>query len=480
MKKYLFMLAAALTFTACNSDDEQAMAPTVTENDFESPDGKVVIQLGAVGTTASVITRAPIDGTDITKLTDLGIFALARGQQFTSDDTENWAKDTYTSHKALLVNVKAAGLDKAAFDPNLHQGPNKETLKKLSLYKPDASGTSGAVYYYPMQAGDLNYDFFGYQPREKGTVGINAQGKYTITFSNMAGDDDIITGRAIQAPTRNESELYVSESGTAGTGDHVINKGTDKALNGYNSRYIRKLKYNNWLIDTYPTVANAGTKYAFVPNIEFSHRLTRLNFQVITAGEQAGGTTTPSGGSDAYDNDREEAKKLRVSDITLLDIPNSVTLSIEDIPASTADLATAPELTWGTTKVEMPMQKLIQDNNAIWETATGEGTPTKIIPQEFKNTADATYESAGYLMVKPNETSYKVRLTVHAPESPAGVPQTQEVTMDLKLKNESPFLAGYSYNVRIALYALQQVQIDAMLTDWQIDPDNGNIYAPVE
>ena len=92
MKKNLWILAAALCMTACSQNEDIVIEQPVSDNDFESPDGRLIIQLGGIETRigASVgVTRAPLD-----KLYDeaegattrLGIFALA-----TNDATTNTA-----------------------------------------------------------------------------------------------------------------------------------------------------------------------------------------------------------------------------------------------------------------------------------------------------------------------------------------------------------------------------------------------------
>ena len=60
-----------------------------------------------------------------------------------------------------------------------------------------------------------------------------------------------------------------------------------------------------------------------------------------------------------------------------------------------------------------------------------------------------------------------------------GIPQTQDVVLDLKKDNQPlVFEAGKSYNIRIALYALQEVNISAELTPW--DKNTQDAYIPVE
>ena len=112
------MLAAALCMTACSQNEDIVIEQLVSDNDFESPDGRLIIQLGGIETRigASVgVTRAPLD-----KLYDeaegattrLGIFALATNDATTNTaitdvnraaawgDTENYG--------ILLNNIQAA------------------------------------------------------------------------------------------------------------------------------------------------------------------------------------------------------------------------------------------------------------------------------------------------------------------------------------------------------------------------------------
>jgi len=76
--------------TACSQNEDIVIEQPVSDNDFESPDGRLIIQLGGIETRigASVgVTRAPLD-----KLYDeaegattrLGIFALATNDATTS------------------------------------------------------------------------------------------------------------------------------------------------------------------------------------------------------------------------------------------------------------------------------------------------------------------------------------------------------------------------------------------------------------
>ena len=82
-------------------------------------------------------------------------------------------------------------------------------------------------------------------------------------------------------------------------------------------------------------------------------------------------------------------------------------------------------------------------------------------------------------MLQPGEAntleSYTIQLTVVAPGT-GGIPTEQTVHLEVK-PSTGLFRAGHSYNIRIALYAMQKVHLSASLTEWT---DYEDIYAPVE
>lgn len=445
---YIALTAAGLSMASCNSDEPTL--PATSENDFESADGQLVIQLGADNVPQAAITRAtqgPIEGTDISQLDDIGIFAVARNQTLGASDLNNWYQDSYSPRNILLGNAKATGTTNDAFDVNVHPGLHRISFFQMTNGASDTySGTTGAVYYYPMKV-DRNYDFFGYFPRV-------ATNRITVTNNNVqipftiTGNMDIIAGRSETPADINENTLYVDENGT---------NGDNKTISGYNAKYIREIKYHNWLIDNYPTQC-LGPKIKYVPNIVFNHLLTKLNFQVITAKEQAGG---PGNSVNGPENDREEAKNLRVKNISVTNTKTNATLNL---------LGSTPTITFSGTAQSLPMIKN-SDATTIWADADN------IIPQEYQD--GTTYKSAGYLMLQPGEAntleSYTIQLTVVAPGT-GGIPTEQTVNLEVK-PSTGLFRAGHSYNIRIALYAMQKVHLSASLTGWTDDED---IYAPVE
>lgn len=449
---YIALTAAGLSMASCNSDEPSL--PVTTENDFESADGQLVIQLGADNVPQAAITRAategPIESTDISYLNEIGIFAVARNQTLSQSDLNNWYEDSYSPRNILLGNARATGTSNAAFDNEVHTGVHRISFFKKTNGESDVyTDVTGAVYYYPMKV-DRNYDFFGYFPRVA-TSDINVTNNNVQIPFTINGKMDIIAGRSETPADINENDLYIDENGT---------KGNNNTISGYNAKYIREIKYHNWLIGTYPSNCT-GDKIKYVPNIVFNHLLTKLNFQVITAKEQAGG---PGNKEDGPDDDRTDATSLRVKSISVTNTKTNATLNL---------LGTQPTLTFSGSPQSLSM---IKDMSAlsVWE-------GDEIKPQVFQDTESPTYVSAGYLMLQPGENgtleNYNIQLTIKAP-SATGIPTEQTVNLEVKPAT-GLFLAGHSYNIRIALYAMQKVHLSATLTDW-IEDANSNIYSPVE
>lgn len=480
MKKNLWIWAlAAFSMAACTSEDVSTPEQVVTENDFESPDGRVVVQLGAESKPSVSISRAegPVEGKNIIALTELGIFAINRN---TTIGTSEWGSWPEGIDNCLLKNVKAQGAtngngeyDKDDADNNTINplDPGVNAGKRITLFDTNAS-TPGAVYYYPIQ-GTQNYNFYGYHPRQENT-NITLEAGVPRVSINLNGNVDLITGIAQQAPQVDEGNIYVTEHSESNGELIPPGKGTAGIMiEGYNAKYIRKIKYSNWIVDkwddeqTDDNLKLAADKKPFVPMISFGHRLTRLNFQIITAKEQAGGGNQ----SETSGGDREDAMDLRVNSIKLMNAHTVARLYIQpDMKLEYIERADGG----------MNMIKANTDNQNVWVDSDN------IKPQEYNDDPNHVYTTAGYLMVPATnqitdyETNpYRISLTVVSKDS-QGVPQSQDILLDLK-KNKDEYLtfeAGKSYNIRIALYALQQVYVSAELTDW--DTDTEDVYLPVE
>lgn len=428
MKKYTiwFCMAAALMATAaCSNDNDLTVdnPPTVTDDDWMSPDGRVVVQLGGYSSAmaSTSVTRATGDG-PLDEATDMydkniGVFALAEGAALSNESTSDWY--TNDSYECLLLNVKGQWTNKDSTDPiNSAAGAHK-----ISLYQPDGTGNAGAVYYYPMDS-YYNYTFYGYYPYQKD---VTIEGNTAKVAIEIDGSHDIIWSKKAALEIKS-TQLF----------ENTVD------LKGYNANYIRKIKRHNEIVKE----KGMDNYFSYVPNLEFNHLLTQLKFYITVA-----------------DNQSEEDKNatynnLRVSDIKLKNVNTTATLDI-----------TAGTLAWSNPKdIDMYIAgvwmhpSMVRDQTA-WET----DETYKFRPM----TADL--EAAGVAMVEPNATSYTVALTIEDKNSTNGNGQ-QNVEVTVQLGDGQTFEAGKYYDVKIALYAMQKVDVDATLNAWQ---EGSEIVVPV-
>lgn len=426
MKKniWIWALAATTLMTACSQDNEPMPepAPTITDNDWISPDGQVVIQLGGVDNASAnaVVTRAPIESDDdffynlSTNPTPIspntvGIFALA-------SDKNGW-KDT-DNYGILLNNIE--GIGDSSSKKSTADGAEKDNLNKITLKATTDASTWGGVYYYPMKNA-YNYNFYGYAPYVTGeSVGATDS---KVSFTNFNGSQDIMYSEATAA-SRNVSNLlgYTPKEG-------------ETVLNGYNAKYIRVLKYHKEKIDA----GGTGTSYPWIPNLVFNHQLVWLKFSIVVAQNQSAADKTLV------------VSQLKVKDIILKNHPNSVDL---DLLPQTED----ERLVWGSALADLKM--LTPQANTV---ETGEFAPENGTWNDNQKPA-----VRGYLLVKPQQ-SYTVSLTVVPTTQASGVkPESQ--TFDVVLENGATgFEKGKSYNIRLGIYALQEVEATAELTPWGED-----------
>ena len=152
MNKKFWIIAAMCSAlcAACNNEVDEIISQPVTDNDWITPDGKVIVQLGAQSYDANAsVTRAPL-----VSLIDaeLGIFALNKG------DNPDWRDGNDPDYNCLLKNIKGTV-------PILNNGENivddNETkASKIALWNTEAT-SAGSKYYYPMNNKYL-YNFYGY------------------------------------------------------------------------------------------------------------------------------------------------------------------------------------------------------------------------------------------------------------------------------------------------------------------------------
>lgn len=410
MKTYLWTFAALLCLAGCSSSDEPQIEKPVTEDDFESPDGRVVIQLGAKGAdpTADIMTRTPLSNTKFeTGGTTLGVFMAANTGSWTATEVLRLA-----NRKAEVTNQERTAADGA----DVQTSSAVTAPHKITLY--DAEGiTPGKVEYYPMVS-DKDFTFYAYSPYVASQS--VAAGDATVTFSGFNGSQDILWAKA-EAPMIPSGAIW-EDTGEETTAD----------LTGYNAKYVRKLKYHYELNQTgTPTKQN----YPWVPNLVFSHQLVQLQFFVEPAQKQSFA-------------DKIKAGKLFVSNIRIAEHGKpSMSVKSGTLTFTGADNLTAFAVTGGST---------FTDN-----TLTSSVHPT----------ADVM---VGYLLVKPNQATYKLLVDIAPFKAADDTEDTDnkqtDIPVTLQLENGN-FQAGYSYKIKLGIYAMQEIEADASLTEWQSGED---------
>lgn len=412
MNKKFWIIAAMCSAlcAACNNEVDEIISQPVTDNDWITPDGKVIVQLGAQSYDANAsVTRAPL-----VSLIDaeLGIFALNKG------DNPDWRDGNDPDYNCLLKNIKGTV-------PILNNGENivddNETkASKIALWNTEAT-SAGSKYYYPMNNKYL-YNFYGYAPWQQATNVAVTENTATVTF-NIDGSQDII---------------YASATATPQTVLTSPDNDNTEVIYGYQAKYIRKIKYHNQINEDNPDLP-------YIPVLNFEHKLTQLKFNITAAEDQC-------------DEDKDNAKLLSVKDIKMVNVNSEAKL---DIIRGTFE--------WGESNT-LPMQfkvpGLPEDQEFSIE---GES----IVP----NTEDGS--EIGYMMLRPELSEYKMQLTIIPPkENVAQQPQAQTLTLTIKQADGTPFEAGKSYTVNIALYAMQEVKVEATLSKWVNAGDE--ITLPVE
>lgn len=195
-----------------------------------------------------------------------------------------------------------------------------------------------------------------------------------------------------------------------------------------------------------------------VPNLVFTHLLSRLNFQA-----KCGSNPIPGTAPDAKD-------MIKITKIEVLDVSNAGKLQI--IPAKSTPQGFTPG-------IEAP-----KDTFVVFKESTGalvkleEMDPVQIITNK--------YVAVGAdLLVYPEEKYNIVIYTEQDMNKNDKIEENEKgkISWELKLKENPegtpvPFKAGDMYDINITVYGLENIKVNATLTAWgdgediEIDPDD--------
>lgn len=278
------------------------------------------------------------------------------------------------------------------------------------------------------------------------TVPFYYEGNLAYTFWGYHVDD---AAGATPAPTKNAEGAYTLEFTIDGTQDLMVAK-TDRA-----SDIAAVIPANSDLVGKETSLYSAwSARRKVVPNLVFTHLLTRLNFKIL-----AGSTETAN-----------LTEKVSIS-------------KIEVSSKSKGTLVVIPEGEGKTQRIE-DMQDIPEPNPNPFLVKKEASNPTdsKVLEDlESVPAADATTATpVGVgLLVFPAD-SYKA--LIYTTQTINNEEKTAKIPWEIKLPTDGAlFAAGTAYNIIIKVYGLEEIKIDATLTPWAqgedvtIDPDDGNI-----
>lgn len=201
--------------------------------------------------------------------------------------------------------------------------------------------------------------------------------------------------------------------------------------------------------------------------------MAQLRFSVIPATEQS-------------EEDRTAVQNMKVKNITIKNHGTTATLNV-----------LTGKLTF-TDNGSLLMREATDDGkgNITFTDDNADGTvevPKDIYVQKYEGgqymlngVSSANPLIQGYLMVKPDMEQFLMDVTIMAPDA-SGVPQDL-IVRDIPVnapapavdsgKSDNLFYAGYYYNVRIGIYATQQINATATLATWK--PGGDSVDVPIE
>ncbi len=391
-KHILFSLLAAAALTACSSDDATTGIDTqVAALTFEDSDVEIRLSSGS----GASLTRSSIESNAYGAFETNGIGVFMLGWQ------------------TMNVNPTEVGLTWTPGAIATTGTPNfaikLDNLEANAVMSDDATQTNiewatPATYYYPLGQW-YNYRFYGYAPRVEGNnlISTSTQRQAVITID---GTNDVIWGR---------DDVTTAE-------DHAA--GYTVPQYAYSSRFFRE------------SAANAES----LPNIPFKHLLARLTFSVIA-------------GADAYGS-TEEAVKMRIRSIKLLDIPTVGTLTIADRtnPANEGNIV----FNWNENLADLP---LLGANDYDFSNDDPSALPAVSLEE--------TQVGQGILIPVP-EAGHRFFIRVKMTDENGTEFDEVEYPFELEKLNPSYQLeANHSYNIRLVVRGPRKIEVRATLKNWE-------------
>lgn len=324
-------------------------------------------------------------------------------------------------------------IDLAVFDPETDPTP---IYNNTTFFTPDilqtgiAIPTDNAIKYYPTQR---KFDFWAYRLDDAETATANPLQTADSIYVDFKinGSQDVMVAKAV--PSAADTAALTTAEGFQ-----------DRAFSAYAARH--------------------GVQ----PNLKFRHLLSRLSFDVIPGNANTINPTSP------VIIDSIKVISPAEGRLTIATVGDSIGLSQGinwTASVDTLTLMQRPDLAPGVLKNDsLNLIKLNSVSLANRGDYLTPGDPTTAFVGDTVRIGEA-------LLVAPEVTSYEVLVYLRQPTlTTLGSAATTDINYSykdvIKLTANAPFKAGYSYNVQIKLYGLQDIQITTTLGKWE---DGGTI-----
>lgn len=285
-----------------------------------------------------------------------------------------------------------------------------------------ATAADNSVKYYPSNG---EFDFVGYHTNGaegSNTPQANAAGDGLELDITIDGSQDVMVADAL-----------LDEAGQGGLGDVPYNR----------------------------TYSAFSARHGVTPTLTFKHQLSRLQFTIIGGNE---------GSCSHVENGTEMG--VRVTSIKVKS-KNTGTLTIAKVGSDSRTGAGA--IAWDDTEADLTlMQRAAGDADGNEDLVA----MTEVLPTWNDETSVGNEVAAGEALLVAPDNQYELTVTlvqnvVTENDPDGGVPtveeKTIEITENIQLSGgeDSSFEPGHSYNVKLTVYGLERIDINAALTKWE-------------
>ena len=339
-----------------------------------------------------------------------------------------------------MVNIYMLYRDSMALaltDPEKDPTP---IYNNTAFYTPDAvqtgiaTDTTFAIKYYPTQK---KFDFWAYRLDDAATetaAPVMTDDSIYVDFT-LDGSQDIMVAKAVPSPA--DTAALTTTEGFQ-----------DRAFSAYAARH------------------------SVQPDLRFRHLLSRLSFDVIPGSRSTVDTITPVIVDSIKVISPTKGRLVIAAKGDSIDENHYSTRQLVHWNAATDTLALMQRIAHAEDVINDSLNLIKLASVSLADSARF--TDYTAAPETF---VGDTIRIGEALLVAPDVTSYEVLVYLRQPtRTSLNSAATTDINYSykdiIKLSANAPFKKGYSYNVQIKLYGLQDIQITTTLGEWK---DGGTI-----